>query len=227
MTATQGRLRHVEANFAELNTERARLAASLDDINERHANELATQQMRYEALQARAGATERLLIKARDHLTTRSDEVRAFDRRMSETAQERDMLAAKVGGLEAERAQRESELREVQTDARHHGRARQRARQGLQHQGRRAGPRRGNRQALGERMMFLEAQVQATKQAAEQKINDLDAALRREKLERSVVEGALEAARKDFARLMREVMALQRQRTAEEPLPTLRSANAA
>jgi len=42
-----------------------------------------------------------------------------------------------------------------------------------------------------------------------------------------VVEGALETARKDFARLMREVLSLQRQRSAEEPAPALRSANAA
>lgn len=46
-------------------------------------------------------------------------------------------------------------------------------------------------------------------------------------MERAVVEGALEAGRKDFARLMREVIALQRQRSAEEPSPQLRSANAA
>jgi hypothetical protein len=41
-----------------------------------------------------------------------------------------------------------------------------------------------------------------------------------------VVEGALEAARKDFSRLMRELMALEQQRNAREPLE-LRSANAA
>ena len=33
---TQGRLRHVEANFTEANTERSRLAAMLDEIKERH-----------------------------------------------------------------------------------------------------------------------------------------------------------------------------------------------
>jgi hypothetical protein len=42
-----------------------------------------------------------------------------------------------------------------------------------------------------------------------------------------VVEGALEAARKDFGRLMREVMTLEQQKIAREPLPDLRSANAA
>ena len=55
----------------------------------------------------------------------------------------------------------------------------------------------------------------------------LASALRREKVERAVVEGALEAARKDFGRLMREVMALEQQKLTREALPELRSANAA
>jgi crescentin len=64
-------------------------------------------------------------------------------------------------------------------------------------------------------------------QAAETAIEELTAALRREKVERAVAEGALESGRKDFARLMRELMALQHGRdSAEEPAP-LRPANAA
>ena len=44
----------------------------------------------------------------------------------------------------------------------------------------------------------------------------------------SVVEGALETARKDFARLMREAMALQReQQMAPDDPALLRPANAA
>ena len=65
------------------------------------------------------------------------------------------------------------------------------------------------------------------KMLAEQAIEELKAALQREKLDRSVVEGALEAGRKDFARVMREVMSLQRlQQAAEEP-EALDAANAA
>ena len=49
----------------------------------------------------------------------------------------------------------------------------------------------------------------------------------REKLERAVVEGALETGRKDFARLMREVMALQRVQQAAGGRRAPRAANAA
>ena len=43
---------------------------------------------------------------------------------------------------------------------------------------------------------------------------ELSVSLRREQMQCSVVEGALETARKDFGRLMREAMALQRERAA-------------
>ena len=67
LTATQGRLRHVEGNFAELNTERTRLTPALDEANERHEHEVTTQRMRFDALQARASASEKLLGEAREH----------------------------------------------------------------------------------------------------------------------------------------------------------------
>ncbi len=59
LAASQGRLRHVEANFVEVSTERARLVSALDEANERHEHELTSQGMRLEALQARATATEK------------------------------------------------------------------------------------------------------------------------------------------------------------------------
>ncbi len=81
--------------------------------------------------------------------------------------------------------------------------------------------------ALTDRVAFLEEEVRTARDGVEREIQDLNEALRREKVERAVVEGALEAARKDFGRLMREVMTLEQQKLAREPLPTLRSANAA
>jgi len=227
LTATQGRLRHVETNFAEAHAERTRLTATLDELNERHNNEITTQQMRFESLQSRAAATDRLLLEARDHLTTRADEVRTIDRRLSETAHERDALAARLAALEAERSHHESQLHENEQ-----------ARALLLERGSVLAKAYNSKESalaraeetiksLTDRTNFLETQLQASKQSAEQKNEDLAAALRREKLERSVLEGALEAGRKDFARLMREVMAMQRQHAAQEPAPSLRSANAA
>ena len=103
LNAAQGRLRHVEANFAEVNTERARLATALDEANERNEHERANQRTRFEALQARAGASEKLLGEAREHLLARAEEIRDYDRRLGAIALERDAMQARVAELEAER----------------------------------------------------------------------------------------------------------------------------
>ena len=113
LNAAQGRLRHVEANFVEASTERSRLVSALDEGNERHAHELTNQHMRFDALQARATATESLLVKAREHLLARAEEIRTYDRSTGEIALERDALQSRVADLEADRIQRESQLTEI------------------------------------------------------------------------------------------------------------------
>ena len=67
--------------------------------------------MRFDALQARASASEKLLGEAREHLLARADEIRTYDRRAGELALERDALQARVADLETERIQRESNSR--------------------------------------------------------------------------------------------------------------------
>jgi chromosome segregation ATPase len=227
LTASQGRLRHVEGNVAELNTERSRLAGALEEANERHSHEVTTQRMRFDALQARATASEKLLGEAREHLLARADEIRTYDRRAGELALERDALQGRVADLEAERIQRESEFTEVD-----------RARATLMERSaalaraftaKEAALTRAEDTiaALNEQVGALEAARAAEKQAAEQRVEELSASLRREQMQCSVIEGALETARKDFARLMREAMALQREKMAPDDPARLRPANAA
>ena len=57
---------------------------ALEEANERSDHERANQRTRFEALQARAGATERLLGEARGHLLARAEDIRDYDRRMSD-----------------------------------------------------------------------------------------------------------------------------------------------
>jgi chromosome segregation ATPase len=228
LTATQGRLRHVDGTVAELNTERARLVSALDEANERHEHELTTQRMRFDALQARASASEKLLGEAREHLLSRADEIRTYDRRAGELALERDALQARVADLESERIQRESEFKEVdqaRSTLVERSTALARAFTAKEAALTRA---EDAIAALNEQIAALEAARAAEKQAADQRIEELGTSLRREQMQCSVVEGALETARKDFARLMREAMALQReQQMAPEDHARLRPANAA
>jgi crescentin len=227
LNAAQGRLRHVEANFTEASTERSRLVATLDEVNERHAHELSNQHMRFDALQARATSTENLLVEAREHLLARAEEIRNYDRSTGEIALERDALHSRVADLEADRIQRESQLNEIDQ-----------ARTSLMERSNTLARGYATKEAaleraedtiaaLAGRVADLENARAAEKQENEQHLEELNTALRREKLERAVVEGALETGRKDFARLMRDVMALQRtQQEAENPAQPL-AANAA
>jgi chromosome segregation ATPase len=227
LNTAHGRLRNTEATCTELNSERARLNSALDEANERHDHEIATQRMRFETLQARAAATEKLLVEAREHLLGRAEDVRDYDRRNSDLTRERDSLQARLGDLETERSQREAQFHDVEQ-----------ARATMMERGASLTRAFASKEsalaqaeetiaARDERIAALEALLSRETQAAEQAIEDLTAALRREKVERAVAEGALESGRKDFARLMRDLMALQRgQQAAEEPAP-LRPANAA
>lgn len=227
LAAAQGRVRSVEANFAELNTERTRLAAAIDESNERHEHELSTQRMRFDTLQARSSATEKLLIEAREHLIARAEEIREYDRRNAEMVRERDALQTRIADLEGERHSRAAQHQEVEQSRNtlmERSAALARAYNTKEGALARAEE---TIASLNERITTLEASLLSEKQGAEQTIEELNTALRREKMQRAVVEGALETARKDFSRLMREAMALKRdQQAAEEPAP-LQAANAA
>ncbi len=227
LNAAQGRLRHVEGNFAELNIERARLARALEEANERSDHERANQRTRFEALQARAGATERLLGEARGHLLARAEDIRDYDRRMSDLALERDTLQARLADLEADRIHNESivqELNQARATLMERGGALTRAFTAKEAALERAEDTIG---ALNERVGSLERTLAAEKQTTAETVEELNAALRREKLERAVSDGALETARKDLARAMREIMTLQRNQAAHEVSARPRAANAA
>jgi chromosome segregation ATPase len=227
LNAAQGRLRHLEANFAEISIERTRLASALDEANERNDHERANQRTRFEALQARAAASEKLLGEAREHLIARAEEIRDYDRRMGAVAIERDGLSTRLADLEAETITRNSELREAgQTRSALIDRtaalaraftAKEAALERAEH----------NVTALQQQLEALENARAADRLTAEQAIEELKTALQREQLERSVSDGALETARKDFARVAREVMALQRSQASLEAAAQPRAANAA
>jgi chromosome segregation ATPase len=227
LTTVHGRLRNVEANFAELTTERGRLSNALEETKERHEHERNSQRIRLDALQARVGATEKLLGEAREHLLAKADEIRDSDRRIGEMALARDTVQAQVAELEADKLRRESEyeeLRQAHTTLKERSAALARAFNAKDVELTRSGE---TVNALTQRIAALENEMKARQQTTEKALEDLTAALRREQHERAVAEGALDTGRKDFARIMREVMALQRSQAAREPGPNPFAANAA
>jgi len=84
--------------------------------------------------------------------------------------------------------------------------------------------------ALTERNGHLEADIQIIRTNIEKRVEDLNSALQRERMERAAVEGALEAARKDNSRLQSEAAALRstlrrRMPLDDSPIPPAEAAN--
>lgn len=225
--AVQGRLRHAEASINEASIERARLVTTLDELNERHERERAGQNMRFDSLQSRAATLEKVVADARELLLARAEQIREYDRRNGEVATERNELQERVSNLQAALIEYESKYKEAdQTRSAYMERNGALARALTAKEAALAQAEDANA-SLTDRVGALEAARAGEKQTAEQKITELDAALRREKLDRAVVEGALATARKDFSRAMREVMALQRNPPAPAEPARPRAANAA
>jgi len=209
LTATQSRLKTVEAGLAEAQADRQRLSAALDEANHKHRDAMNTQNSRFEALHARANLTENLLEEARQALTARADEIRSFERQVLESASAHDGSAEKIAQLRVALEEREDQIREFERShsalyehnqmLRHAVAARESTQDAAQQK----------IQEQADLVELLEKQLQAARSANEMQLDQLHAQLQREQLERSMAEGALESGRKDIARLLREVSAMQ------------------
>jgi crescentin len=209
LTVTSNRLRQLESALAAAEAERTRLAQLSDEANVRYQNEISTQRMRYDALQTRAGTTEKLLDEARAALAARADELRAYERRMTEATLVRNMIEGKLGQIESGIAERDAQIRDVE-----HARAALAERTEVLSKAVATRETAYNRAqekigALEERIEQLEAELRGARESAELQAEELNTQLHRERVERTMAEGALESARKEVARMMREVAGQQ------------------
>ncbi len=199
----------MEASFAEAYGERGRLAAALDEAKEQHQAERNSLNMRLDALQSRAATAERLLAEARQNLIARTEEVRAFDRKSVEATIARNNAEKRLAQIEASHEARERQIKDLEA-----------ARGALSERNTALSKTLKTREtaltraeekiaSLSERNAHLEADVQVSRINIEKRVEELNAALQRERMERAVVEGALEAARKDNSKLQHEVAGLR------------------
>jgi len=225
--ANQARLKKLESALAETQSERIRLATALEDATETHRKDTIAHNARYEALQARAQLSEKLLEDSRNVLASRADEIGAFDRRLSEATMSRGAIETKFAQIEAALIERDSQIRELEEDR---ATLAERNTELMRAVGTResAYNRAQERiQAQDDLVHMLEGQIKAAREATELQLQQLKAQLQREQLDRSMAEGALEAGRKDIARLLRELSTVQgRPGPAQEAAPA-RISNAA
>jgi crescentin len=177
--------------------------------------------MRLDALQSRAATSERLLSEARQNLIARTEEVRAFDRKSVEATIARNNSEKRLAQIEGQHEARERQIKDHEQ-----------ARTALTERNnaltktlkvRETALARAEEKiaALTERNGHLEADIQVSRSNIEKRVEDLNSALQRERMERAVVEGALEAARKDNSRLQSEVAALRSTLRRGAPLDEL------
>ncbi len=209
LAATQLRMQKAEQQLAETEAQRHRASTALDDANQKHQSEMIAQRTAYETLQARALLTEKLLDEARQNLLERAEEIRAFDRRLSDSTRTHSVIGEKLGLIEEALAERNTKIKELEA-----------ARAALAEENDTLSKAVNTRESaynraqehiatLEEKIQLLENEVKATRQANETELEVLNAKLQREQIARTVAEGALEAGRKDIARLVQEVASLQ------------------
>jgi crescentin len=204
LTGAQTQVTQLETRFAETDTERLRLLSALDEANERHRSENSTQTMRLDALQSRTTTAEKLLVEARTNLAARADEIRAFERKITDATIARNAAEKKLAQIEGAQQTQERMIKDLEQ-----------ARTALVERNTALGKNVRTRenelvraeekiQSLNELVARLEADIQNSRSRAEKRSEDLTALLEHERMDRSVAEGALEATRKDNARLQRE-----------------------
>jgi crescentin len=209
LASTRAQLSKVEANFAETYAERGQLAVALDEVREQRQAEQNSLNMRLEALVSRAATAERLLAETRQNMIMRTEEVRAFDRKAVEATIARNNAEKRLAQVEGMHEMRESHIKDIE-----------KARAALAERNnsmtkalkaREAALVRAEEKiaALTERNGHLEADVQVSRTNIEKRVEDLNSALQRERMERAMIEGALEATRKDNSRLQSEVASLR------------------
>jgi chromosome segregation ATPase len=204
LSAAQTRRAQLESSFAEAEAERLRLVTALDETNERHRSESASQTMRLEALQSRAATAERLLVEARANLAARADDIRSFERKVTDVTIARNAAEKRLSQLESAHEAHERQIKDLEQ-----------ARAALLERNTALGKNIRTRetelaraeekiQSTNDLIARLEADIQANRIRTEKRIEELNALLEHERMDRSVAEGALEATRKDNARLQRE-----------------------
>lgn len=215
VASMQSRVRQIESSFTELSSDRARIAQALDEERQRHQNDSRALQARTEALQTRAITTEKLLDEARAGLLARAEDIRTFERRAIEANLTRNALESRLSEMQTAEAQRNAEMNDVEqsrTALTERAAALAKAVKTRETALSRAEER---ITMLTDRASRLESELQSNSYAAEKQIEELSAALQRERAERAMAEGALETGRRDLARLLREIATLQSRENAQ------------
>lgn len=220
LASVRTRLEQVETALATSENERNKLTAAVDEANERRQAECNTLNLRLEAMHSRATAAEKLLGEVRQSLIARTEENRLSERKVIEATIAKNAVEKKLEQLLASLQGQERQIRDL--DGSRATLVERTTALTKTVKSREAALARAEEkiQALTDQVKQLEIDAEQNRIKTEKRIEELSAALQREKMERAVAEGALEATRKNYAELQRE-LAHERSGRREETKPEL------
>jgi crescentin len=209
LTAAKTKLLLLDASNGELAVERDKLRSNIDLNSNRHGSEQNRVQMQIEAVRARAAAAEKLLTEARQLIARRGEEMRTSDQRNAEAIYAREKAEKKAAELEAALADQRAEVNEIKA-----GRDRLIEKSGVAVNALKLRETQLQRaedaaKSSAERAVRLEAELREGGEIFQRRIDQLVAALDRERLDHQVTEGALESARTERDQLQADVLRLQ------------------
>jgi len=203
------RLQQMERNLAAVEEERKKLSTACDEANERRQSEVYALTLKLDAMRSRCAAAEKLLAEMRQNLVARTEEIRVAEAKLVEATVGRSAAEKRVEHLSAAAETQDRQTKKLEqtrstlTDRCKVFSETVKARESsLSHA-------QDKIKSLTDRVELLKADAAANQAKAEKRIEQLNAAIERERVERAVAEGALEATRTDYARLQRE-MAVER-----------------
>jgi chromosome segregation ATPase len=215
--ATQARLTDVEASLAEAQDNHIKLSEKLDETNHRHCEEMIAQTSQFEIFRAQANIIETQLEEARQTLASRTDEIRSFERHVSEFIAKYEDTSARFEQATVALAERDARIKDLeQSNATLQEQyqllsdmsaAREEAHNNAAQKGR----------EHAELAALLETQFATARSQYTSELEQMWTQLKSAELERSMTEGALEASRKDVERLLHDIAVLQKQRPLAPP----------
>jgi chromosome segregation ATPase len=203
----RARLQKMEGSLAAAEDERKKLAAAHDEANERRQSEVYALTLKLDAMRSRSTAAEKLLAEMRQSLVSRTEEIRVAEGKLVEAIVGRsgaEKKAEQLAGIAEAHDRQNKKLEQTRVSLTDRAKvlaetvkARDSA---LSHA-------EDKIKSLTDRVELLKAEAAANHAKAEKRIEQLNSAIERERAERAVAEGALEATRGDYTRLQREIAA--------------------
>jgi chromosome segregation ATPase len=205
LSDTRARLQQVESSLTALEEERKRLSSAFDEANERRQSEVYGLSLKLDAMRSRSATGEKLLAEVRQNLVARSEEIRIAEAKLVEATVGRNGAQKKAEQLSTVTEAQDRQIKKLEqahltlTERYKVLSETIRARESsLAHAQEKI-------KSLTDRIEQLRSDAAANQAKADRGIGELNAAIERERVERTVAQGALETTRESYDQIQRQI----------------------